>query len=491
MRRWQLTVTLDPESALPLFVQISRAIAGEILSLRLRPGDALPGSRTLARSLGVHRNTVLATYDALIAEGWLRTEAADGTFVADQPPTRRRGQVPVPPERVACQPGYRLAPPMPFERPPEYPSGMLVLAKGAPDPRLLPTTELARAYRRVLLRDGRKLLVYGDPTGHRRLREALASMLSAARGISAEPENIMVTRGSQMALDLAARALLAPGDTVAVESLGHPPAWSALRLAGARLIPIEVDRDGLRVDALEAALARQPIRAVYVTPHHQFPTTVVMSAIRRRALLELAEARGIAVIEDDYDHEFHYDGRPALPLASRDPSGVVLYVGTLSKILAPGLRVGFVVAPTRVIERMTSLRVATDLQGDLASECAVAELFQSGELGRHVRRMRGIYRARRDALVAALRAELGSVLEVEHPSGGMALWVRVAPGIDLEAWSGQARACGVAFRPGRIYDFHGACRSAARLGFTFHDEAELAEAARRMAEALRLVVAVA
>jgi len=491
MRDWQLTLALEPDSALPLFVQISRAIAGDILSGRLRPGDALPGSRTLAQSLGVHRNTVLATYDELIAEGWLRTEAAGGTFVASELPAPARRPIPLPAARVAREAAYPLAPPLPFERPPDYAAGSLVLAKGAPDPRLLPTAELARAYRRVLLRDGRKLLVYGDPTGSRRLREALASMLSAARGIAADPECILVTRGSQMALDLAARALLAPGDVVAVEALGHPPAWNALRLAGARLLPVEVDGGGLRVDTLARALERQPILLVYVTPHHQFPTAVVMPPDRRRALVELAQAHRLAIIEDDYDHEFHYDGRPALPLASRDPSGAVLYIGTLSKILAPGLRIGFVVAPPPVIERMTSLRVATDLQGDLVAESAIAELFRSGELGRHVRRMRRIYHARRDALAAALRAELGSALEFDIPSGGMALWARGAPGIDLDAWSSRARACGVAFRPGRMYDFHGACQPATRLGFTFHDEAELAEAARRMAKGLGLVGAAA
>lgn len=486
MRDWELTVALESAAALPIFLQIARAVVGDIRSGRLRPGDALPGSRRLARSLGVHRNTVLAAYDELIAEGWLWTRAAGGTFVASEPPSPALSQ-PSAPTRIAERPGYPLPEPLPPDLPPPYPPGTLVLARGAPDVRLVPTTELARAYRRVLLREGPALLAYGDPAGHPRLRAALASMLSAARGIAATAETVMVTRGSQMALDLAARALVAPGDTVAVEALGHPPAWRAFRLAGARLVPIELDREGLRVEALAEALARHPIRAVYLTPHHQFPTAVVMPADRRRALLELARAHRLAIIEDDYDHEFHYDGKPILPLASRDPAGTVLYVGTLSKILAPGLRTGFVAAPPPVIERMASLRVVSDLQGDLLAECALAELFQDGELGRHVRRMRGIYRARRDALVAALRAELGSVLEIDVPSGGMALWARVAPGIDLDAWSRRALACGVAFRPGRVYDFRGASRPFIRLGFTFHDEGELAEAARRMARALELV----
>ena len=269
------------------------------------------------------------------------------------------------------------------------------------------------------------------------------------------------------------------------KSLGHPPAWNAFRLAGAELVAIPTDHGGLSVDALSAVLERQAVRAVYVTPHHQFPTTTVMPASRRKALLSVASAHRVAIIEDDYDHEFHYDGKPVLPLASADTDGTVLYVGTLSKILAPGLRAGFVVAPAPVIARMTSLRVASDLQGDLVAECALAELFENGELGRHVRRMREIYRCRRDAFVAALQHELGTELEFEIPSGGMALWARVRAGIDIDDWVPRALAHGVAFRAGRMYDFHGARQPYTRLGFTYHDEAELADAARRMAQALR------
>jgi GntR family transcriptional regulator/MocR family aminotransferase len=484
LRSWNLAIQLEPDGNLPLFLQIARAIAGHIRAGRLRPGDAVPGSRTLARNLGVHRNTVLASYDELQAEGWLVTAVAGGTFVAEKLPTRVLLSRERPPTAMADGSRYPLAPALPFERPAAYPPGTLILAKGAPDVRLLPTTEFARAYRRVLLEDGQRLLTYGDPAGHPRLRSAVAAMLSATRGIAATPETVMVTRGSQMALDLASRALICPGDVVAVEALGHPGAWNAFRLAGAELAPIPTDHDGLCVDALSALLERQAVRAVYVTPHHQFPTTTVMPAARRKALLSIASSHRVAIIEDDYDHEFHYDGKPVLPLASSDTDGSVLYIGTLSKILAPGLRAGFVVAPAPVIARLTSLRVASDLQGDLVTECALAELFENGELGRHVRRMRETYRGRRDALVAALRHELGAELEFEVPSGGMALWARVREDIDIDDWARRALAHGVAFRAGRMYDFQGARQPYTRLGFTYHDEGELAVAARRMVQAL-------
>ena len=363
-----------------------------------------------------------------------------------------------------------------------------MLTGGVPDLRLVPRTALARAYRRALSEvkpRGLSTLDYGDAQGHPRLREALGAMLAALRGLAAPKESVLVTRGSQMALDLVARALLAPGDVVAIESLGYRPAWAAFRAAGARLAPLPVDEHGLDVDALAELCARERVRAVYVTPHHQYPTTAVLSAGRRLALLELARARRIAVIEDDYDHEFHYEGRPVLPLASADPAGVVVYLGTLSKILAPGLRLGFVVAPAPLLEKLAAIRTFIDRQGDHTLERAVAELLSDGELQRHARRARRAYLARRDALIEALRDHLGDALTFDPPVGGMAIWARAAPGIDVDAWAERALARKVAFSTAKRFAFDGRKRGFVRLGFAALDEKELREAVRRMASTLR------
>jgi GntR family transcriptional regulator / MocR family aminotransferase len=227
---------------------------------------------------------------------------------------------------------------------PSLPPGTLNLSNGAPDVRLVPAQAIGRAYRRVLARRGADLLAYGDPEGHPALRAALASMLASTRGLAVTADDILVTRGSQMALTLTARALLRPGDVVAVEQFGYRPAWEAFRAAGATVVPVPIDRDGLDVDALKRLASRTTLRALYVTPHHQYSTTVTLKAASRLALLALARAKRIAIIEDDYDHEFHFDGRPVLPLASADRTGLVVYIGTLSKILAPGLRVGYIAA---------------------------------------------------------------------------------------------------------------------------------------------------
>jgi len=295
----------------------------------------------------------------------------------------------------------------------------------------------------------------------------------------------MVTRGSQQAIDLVARALLAPGDVVAVEALGNPGTWTALGLAGVDMKPLPVDDEGLEVDALVALLKTHRVRAVYVTPHHQFPTNTVMSAARRKRLASLSIEHGFAIIEDDYDHEFHYEGRPVPPIAAGPDGANVLYLGSLSKVLAPGLRVGFIVAPAVLMERLVALRLASDMQGDAAVEYAIAKLFEDGELLRHLRRMRRLYARRRDAFASALERRLGSVLSFQIPSGGMALWVRVADGIDIPRWEQAGRKLEVLFRGAGMLDFAGRELQALRLGFTYHDEDELAEAALRMSRALK------
>jgi GntR family transcriptional regulator/MocR family aminotransferase len=223
---------------------------------------------------------------------------------------------------------------------------------------------------------------------------------------------------------------------------------------------------------------------IYVTPHHQHPTTVTLSATRRLALLDLARRERIAVLEDDYDQEFHYDGRPVLPLASNDPTGNVIYVGTLAKSLAPGLRIAFVVAPPPLLARMAAERALVDRQGDAVLECSIAELIEDGDLDRHVRRTRRIYRARRDAFFENLERELGGVLRFRRPPGGMAIWADVASELDVETWQECASRRGVYFQIGRQFAVDGAPVQSVRFGFALLDEKESAAGIRRAAEAV-------
>jgi GntR family transcriptional regulator/MocR family aminotransferase len=487
MARWTLHVPIEDDHPQPLTTRIAHAIVQEIRRGRLRPGDALPGSRTLASSLGVHRNTVLAAFDALRAEGWIEAESARETRVAAALPEARAKRFSARAEPRAAlpeQPGFSLTPsPPPRER--EEEPGAIALFGGQPDLGLFPVDAYARAFRRALKMRQKTLLDYGSPVGHPALRRAVAQMLSSLRAVAAREENVLVTRGSQQALDLLARALIAPGQVVAVESMGYGPAWQAFRSAGAAVEPITVDAHGINVDELDALCQRTEVRAVYVTPHHQYPTTVTLSAARRMALLALAKRRSIAIIEDDYDHEFHYEGRPVLPLASGDPDGHVVYIATLSKMLAPGLRVGFVVAPAALIDALARWRVYVDRQGDRVMEAALAEMIEEGELARHARRARLAYLERRDALAEALRKELGEELAFEVPRGGLALWARLVGRRGADGFCERARSQGVLVQRTRTMAFDGGDRPWVRLGFAGNDPTLLREAARRLRRAVR------
>ncbi|MBI4566155.1 MAG: PLP-dependent aminotransferase family protein [Planctomycetes bacterium] len=485
MLKWDFPLELDPASRKPIFIQISQAIVEGVKSGRLRPGASLPGTRTLAATLGVHRNTIVAAYDELLAEGWIMSSPARGMFVSSAIPefdtspfvgmdAHRR-----PSERL----GFPLRTNLKEVGPLHSAPGTINMGS-RPDFRLAPRAALARAYRRALSWSPEAVLGYADPKGNVDLRRALAAMLASTRGMATEPNDVIVTRGSQMALYLAAFTLLKPGDEIAVEALGYPPAWEAFRQAGGRLIPVPVDDEGMCVDALDALSKRKRLRAVYVTPHHQFPTMVTLTAGRRLALLEFARRRRIAVIEDDYDHEFHYRGRPVLPLASIDRWGVVIYIGTLSKVLAPGLRVGYVVAPRPVLEQIATRRIYLDHQGDHALERALADLMEDGEVQRHLRRAQKIYQARQSFMVRTLKSVLEKELSFKIPPGGTDIWAKVASGIDPETWAARAAKRGVLFRPGAFFAVDGRPRPFIRLGYGGLDEKEIKEAVSRLAAAL-------
>lgn len=449
---------------------LAAAIQADVRRGRLRVGERLPGARSLGARIGVARGTVDRVYEELEAEGWLVRHAGRGTFVSDALP-------PAPPAGGAAPSdvGFDLLD-APSARKVTPPATRYALLGGRPDLRLLPLGELARAYRRVLRGRGRRLVDYGPPEGTPRLQEALSDWLAETRGLRPVDGGLLVTRGSQQGLYLVARALLRPGDRVGVEAMGYRPAWEALRAAGAELVPIPLDDDGMRVDALPDGL-----RAVYVTPHHQYPTGATLSADRRLRLLQWAAARRVAILEDDYDHEYHYEGPPVAPLVGSDRAGVVVSIGTLSKAFAPGLRMGWVVAPAPLIQRLVAWRLLVDRQGDQVMEHAVAELIRDGILGRHLRKTRRTYAHRRSVLRHALADALPGVQPLPRP-GGLALWCRVeTTAAEVEAWAERCRGNDVHFETAASYTLDGSARPWVRLGFACHDPGELREAVTRMA----------
>jgi GntR family transcriptional regulator/MocR family aminotransferase len=475
--KWIATPFLDPHSDEPVYLHIAHALMRDIHRGRFGPGEALPGYRTLAEHLGVSRNTVMAAYAELRREGWIVSTPGEGSAVASRVPVHLPAPLAAgggPPRTAPKGDAAALAPGKP----------VLELRSGVPDPRLLPSAALARAYRRALTMGPGRGLVVDDPQGHPRLREELAHLLSRGRGIPTTPDQVLVTRGMQMALFLSAQALLTPGDVVAVEALGGRGAWEAFARAGARCLPLAVDGDGLRVEELEPAIATGRLRAVLVTPRRQYPTLAALAPGRRARLLELAVAHRFTVLEVDPDSEFQFEGPLLAPLAAEAPPGVVVHVSTLSKIFSPDLRLGFVQGPPSLLARMKEVRAGFDRHGDPVLERAMAELMEDGELQRHLNRMIQVYRRRRDVLCATLTRELAPTAKVRPHSGGLALWVRVPEALDVDRWAARALELGVAFQPGRRFAFDGGPVAGLRIGFSSYAEQQLEEVAGRLRQAL-------
>ena len=338
-----LAIEVRVKESEPIFLALARTIIAEIERGRLKPGDALPGTRSLAKNLKLNRNTVDAAYHELTMQGWLNAVASRGTFVADDLPDLLKSQ-----NSQANDANAK-----PFKR--KSRQYLWNISDGAPDARLLPIVPFGQAFRRALTSNSFLDNQSNDSVnGNEYLRSNLSSYLNAERGLIASEPDILISRGSQMALFLTARAIAESGISIAVENPGYPLAWAAFRAAGANLISIPVDDGGIDVDVLEAIAKRdKTLRAVYITPHHQYPTTVTLGAARRLRLLDIARRYGLTIIEDDYDSEYRYDGRPVLPLRARaDKDLPIIYLGSLSKLLAPGIRVGYAIAPQDILKKM-------------------------------------------------------------------------------------------------------------------------------------------
>ncbi|WP_395394063.1 PLP-dependent aminotransferase family protein [Novosphingobium sp. BL-8A] len=485
LRPWQVTLSerIDPERGTPIYMQIIHALIRDIETGRLASGTYLPSSRELANALGVNRKTVVLAYEDLIAQGWLSTEGTRGTMVSRSLPTGTSSQTATPePEQRVEQTHYRFAEPP--ARALALPGGRgIKLDEGAPDGRLFPADQLARAYRSAINRASRaNRMQYRDPRGSDSLREQVAEMLRSQRGLPVTPANICITRGSQNGLFLALQVLIEPGDAVIVEELTYEPAVAAIRALGGKVIPVRLDEEGIDVAEVEAMCRRHSVRAIFVTPHHQFPTTIAMRPERRLQLLEVARQFGVAVIEDDYDHEFHFQSQPLLPMAGYAP-GQVIYLGSMSKLLLPALRIGYLAAPEKVIDAVAHRVSLTDGMGNTVTEETAAELIANGELRRHARKAWRVYAERRQSFAALLDAHLGDRVDFAVPDGGLAFWVKFRG--DIDAIEQRAQAQGLRFASHRSFMARDSADKGLRLGFASLDDGEAARAVSALAEAAR------
>ena len=463
-------ISFDRSENTPVYLQIGNRIIQLIQQGIIQPGVRLPGSRTLAKQIHVNRLTVTKAYDELTIQGWVESQGSRGMFVCSEIPVT----TPAAFESVIfggiVSPGYAWHSKAYLTRPRLSTGYQMVIDEGLPDLRLLPKTELSRAYRAVLRQASWKgTLAYGELFGDPGLRPLLADFIRETRGIPMHDSQIITTRGSTMGIYLAAMAVLKPGDTVVTGRMTYHTAELIFRHFGAKFKSLPLDQDGIRIDALEDICRTQPVRMIYVTPHHHYPTTATMPAERRMQLLQLARDYRFCILEDDYDFDFQYDSNPVMPLISADASGQVIYVGSFSKSIAPALRLGFVVGPTEVITELGKLRRLIDRQGDHTLESAFARLFREGEIRRHLRKAQRTYQERRDHFCVRLENEFPEINFIKPP-GGMAVWADFSPDIPLRALLPHLSARGFYLPDPNNYSVH---LNATRMGFASKQPGEM------------------
>lgn len=503
-----LPLVPDPRSPVPAYLQVRDRIVALVESGALQPGERLPPSRTLAIAAGLHRSTIVRAYEELRALGYLDSRPGGWTTV------RRRAR-PVAGAAgmagpAASDAGYAIDwdrasrprakalaghPALEGDAQP-CPPGSVDFARLAADPALAPHDELRRCLKAVLARNRGAALDYAHPAGWPPLREAIARRL-LAHGVSAASDGIVVTAGAQQALDVVLRLLTAPGDHVVVESPTYGMAHALLRLHGIRPLEVPMRDDGLDLDRLGRLLARRGGRAsngrprlLYTMPSFQNPTGITTGQAHRERLLALCEEHRLPLVEDGFEEEMKYLGRAVLPIKSLDARGSVLYVGTFSKVVFPGLRLGWIAAPPAAARRLVDLLHATSLATPTLAQAAVARFVAGGAYESYLRRAHGVYRRRLRALMQGLDEHLPPGCEWTRPEGGYTLWLKLPPGGGDEATQVEriARA-GVRVAPGSRFCLRPPARPAVRLSVACVDDAMIAEGCRRLGCALRVASA--
>lgn len=487
-----LALHLDRTAGVPLARQIQGQVERLIRERRLGAGVKLPATRELARALGVNRSTVALAYEELVAAGWARAHVGQGTFVVGVPGAAERASPPAPARapvdwsRLFSRSGHIIA--ADAERraataPAASPRPVVSFAEGMPDSGLFPTDAFRRVLNQVVRAEGGSLLQYHAGDGYPPLRAYLATYLLRF-GVEARPEEILVVNGSQQGFDLIARTLLDPGDVVAMEQPTYPRATQVFRAFGAQLVPIPWDRGGPDPDALEQAIVRHRPKLFYCQPTAHNPTGLTMTPEAARGLLEVAARHHLPVVEDGFDGSLYYGSRRPLPLRALDRDGLVLYIGTFSKILFPGLRLGWLVAPGPVVERLRSAKQLADLGTSPLIQAAVHRFCEQRLLDRHVARAAREYDRRRMELLVALRRHMPPGVSWTEPLGGFSLLLTLPEGHDAAALLPRALRHGVGFTPGSAFFLDGSGGRTLRLSFSSVPARRIEDGVRRLAAAI-------
>ena len=482
-----LVLPLDPEASAPLHRQLYSGLRTAILAGRLRPGSRLSATRVLAKQFAISRTTVLNAFDQLLAEGYLESKVGAGTTVAEARPDEllhvenvdSATQPSLSRSRALSRRGATLAA-TPANAAPRL-QRPRAFRPCLPALDVFPFKIWGRIAAQRYRRPPSELLEYGQPGGYPPLREAIADYLQAARGVRCSAEQVIVVSGAQQGLDLAARVLLDPGDCAWVEEPGYLGARGVLRGAGVQIVGIPVDNEGLDV---VAGRARAPkAKLAYVTPSHQFPLGVTMSLARRLALLAWASKADAWILEDDYDSEYRYAGRPLAALQGLDADGHVIYIGTFSKVLFPGLRLGYLVVPPDMIDAFTAARALTDRHAPSLEQAIVADFMLEGHFGRHIRRTRELYAERQAALVEMVQHELAGLLAVSATEAGMHLIGWLPASINDRDAAAHATAHALDTPPLSNYYSHRPQHAGVLLGYTAVSVPEIRTGVQQLAQA--------
>jgi len=469
LRPWPLEIQLDKKSDKTIYLQIADAVIDAVKTGKLVSGNALPGSRQLAQLLKVNRNTVVEALDVLTAEGWLETFDRKGTFVTHSLPKIDHSLENKKEKKTST----------------EEQKSFLVFDDGLPDSRLAPMNDLARAYRELFSRKSRwQIMGYSSELGNLEFRKSIAQMLNFKRGMSISHDQICITRGSQMAMYLASHCILKSGDFVLIENPGYKPAWETFENSGAKLLPIDVESDGLNIDQVEEYLqTHQNIKAIYVTPHHQFPTTVTLSLKKRLKLIELSNQYNFTIIEDDYDNEFHFGQRPILPVSSYSALRNYVYIGSFSKVVAPALRIGYLVSSQENIQKIGNHRKIIDVQGDNIMEEAILNLINEGKIKRHLKKANLIYKSKRDFFESILNQHLKNKINFTKPEGGLAFWIVPKAEIDVLNIYEKLKSQGIQIMSPDRFSFDKTIKGF-RLGYASLSEKQMEEGIKALAKFL-------
>jgi GntR family transcriptional regulator / MocR family aminotransferase len=450
-----MRIPLERSGSVPLYAQIGSFLRAAIISGKLPVQTRMPSARRLAGDLGISRMTVEAAYAGLEAEGLVRREMGSGTFVMALAPSPTRSSAEVPEswpqwqqDLIASCASWHDLPVLDVSS--VVGEGVIPFESGTGDTRRFPLADFRSIMRSVLQREGKEALDYGETRGYAPLRRTISEILSL-HGLQAGADDVLITSGSQQGLALVAQLLLRPGDSVVVERPTYAAALALFRAMGVRIVDVPVDRDGMRVDLLETALQRYHPRLIYTIPNFQNPTGACMSTGRRRSMVALAERYDVAILEDDFVGDLRYEGRAQPPLKALDRTGGVIYVSTFSKMLMPGVRVGFVHADGPVLKLLAGLKRLTDLATSSAFQRTLHRYVSIGRYEAHLRRSRRVYATRRDSMARALERYFPSGSEFDLPCGGLFIWVRLPPRYAAPELLSRAQKAGVGFASGEEF----------------------------------------